>query len=347
MRVLVTGGTGTVGREAVKRLVDHGHDVTVIGRRPDIEIEGGHYQPCDINDYDAFRPLLDGIEGIVHLAAIPAPLHDPGRELFRVNCLGTFNVYEAAADAGIKRIVSASSINALGYFFGRERWELTYVPVDEEHPTYSTDAYSFSKQVIERIGDYFWRRDGITSTCLRLPGVYEAGGPRAERMNKMDPAPFIEAIREIARMPVDERLAFFAEQHRTMSEGMYSRSNRSERGRWPRPNPKMWAMMMSDNLFTSIDARDSAQAIEKSLLADIEGNHPLFVNDRYNGVGIPSADLARVFYPLAKVARPLEGYDSLVSIARARELIGFEPEYTRLDGLREMLGGKLPEITLD
>jgi len=49
-----------------------------------------------------------------------------------------------------------------------------------------------------------------------------------------------------------------------------------------------------------------------------------------------------VFYPLAaKRARPIEGYDTLVSIERARELIGFEPEYSRLDTLHEAMGGEL------
>ena len=114
MRILVTGGTGTVGREAVKRLVAHGHEVLVIGRREGLSLQDADYQSCDINDFDALREMVRGREVIVHLAAIPNPMLGPGQEIFRVNCSGTFNVFEAAAQEGIKRIVSASSINALG-----------------------------------------------------------------------------------------------------------------------------------------------------------------------------------------------------------------------------------------
>ena len=46
-------------------------------------------------------------------------------------------------------------------------------PIDEDHPTYTTDPYSFSKQVIEDIGAYFWRREGISSVFLRFPAVYD------------------------------------------------------------------------------------------------------------------------------------------------------------------------------
>ena len=56
-----------------------------------------------------------------------------------------------------------------------------YFPIDEQHPTFTTDSYSFSKQVMEEIGAYFWRREGISSVLLRLPGVYEI---RAERLDR-------------------------------------------------------------------------------------------------------------------------------------------------------------------
>ena len=115
MRILVTGGTGNVGRAAVQRLVEHGHQVRVIGRRADLEIEGAEYQQCDITDFDGLRQQVAGMEGIVHLAAIAYPGGAPGQKVFRVNCTGTFNVYSAAADEGIAKISSASSIRQAGH----------------------------------------------------------------------------------------------------------------------------------------------------------------------------------------------------------------------------------------
>ncbi len=82
------------------------------------------------------------------------------------------------------------------------------------------------------------------------------------------------------------------------------------------------------NFWTTLDARDSAQAIEKSLVTEYDGSHPLFVNDSLNTVGVPSRDLARLFFPEVRRLGALEGEASLVSIDLARTLIGFEPEHS-------------------
>jgi nucleoside-diphosphate-sugar epimerase len=173
MKVLVTGGTGNVGRATVERLVRNGHTVRVIGRRADMDIESAEYLQGDVNDLQRLREVMDGMEGVVHLAAIPHPAKGTGPEIFHVNCGGTYNVYEAAAMHGIRRVVTASSINAFGYNFGTVNFDLLYFPIDEAHPTFTTDPYSFSKEVTEAIADYYWRREGISGVCLRLPAVYE------------------------------------------------------------------------------------------------------------------------------------------------------------------------------
>ena len=73
-----------------------------------------------------------------------------GKQIFQINAAGSFNVYQAAADAGIKRVVSASSINALGFNFGVKASRIRYLPIDEDHPNVTTDAYSFCKEVLDR-----------------------------------------------------------------------------------------------------------------------------------------------------------------------------------------------------
>jgi nucleoside-diphosphate-sugar epimerase len=88
-------------------------------------------------------------------------------------------------------------------------------------------------------------------------------------------------------------------------------------------------MFGRSNFWTSIDARDSAQAIEKALLADYQGSHPLFVNDSHNTNGLDSELLLGLFFPeVTRRAKPLSGSETLVSIDRARALLGFEPEYS-------------------
>ena len=328
MRVLVTGGTGAVGRMAVARLVEHGHDVTVIGRRAGMEIDGAAYRQCDIGNFACITECVQGMEGIVHLAAIPNPSKGTSEEIFHANCTGTFNVYQAAANAGIKRIISASSINAFGFNFGIKRFPLRYFPMDEEHPSFTTDPYSFSKQVMEEIGAYFWRREGISSLFLRLPGVYELTPEREERMR---------AFRTAAKQQYEELLAMPEAQRSTIVVGIIAQhdSLRAERAFEVPDNfttlrelPYARVMFGYSNFWASIDARDSAQCIEKGLLADFEGCHPVYVNDDHNSAGIPTERLVEWFYPDVPLKRPLVGMETLVSIDKVRDLVGFEPEYS-------------------
>jgi nucleoside-diphosphate-sugar epimerase len=327
VKVLVTGGTGDVGRAAVTRLTGAGHFVRVVGRRQDLAVRGAEYRSCDILDYPGLRREAQGMDAIVHLAAVRAPSLAPPQELWHVNVTGTFNVYQAAVEHGIKRVVSASSINALGYFYGVARFDLAYLPVDERHPVEATDAYSFSKQVLEQTADYFWRRERISGTCLRLPWVYELNDERT--------ASFKERYRWAAGWG-ERLLGLEGAARRSWLEGLRARIDRFRAARGMETgvaredylSDEEWLFYTGmHNLWTTVDARDSAQAIEKSLLAEYDGAHPLFINDAWNTVGLQSADLARLFYPEARPSPDLAGEASLVSIDGARRLIGFEPEH--------------------
>ena len=333
MRILLTGGTGNVGKAAVARLVAHGHDVRVIGRRSGFEIPGAEYAVCDVTDYPSLRKNVAGCEAIVHLAALPSPGSGTSEEVFRVNAAGTYNLFQAAAEEGIKRVVQASSINALGLFYGVKPASPQYFPMDEDHPSVTTDAYSFSKTVVEEIGRYYWRREGISSVALRLPGVWAAAhrdhnaGQQAivsgivDRLQAMP-----EADRR--RLVVDARSAF----HEARGRGAMERRDGWRRMWDGAPlSPQEMSTLMGGayNFWTLIDERDSAQAIEKGLTAAYEGSHPLFVHDSRNSAGIESETLARLFFPeVTARKRPLAGIETLISIDRARELIGFEPEYS-------------------
>jgi hypothetical protein len=331
MQVLVTGGTGDVGRAAVRRLAGHGHGVRVIGRRAGMAVEGAEYRRCDITDFEALREQMEGMQAVVHLAAIRHPSMAPGQEMFRVNCGGAFNVYRAAADAGIKRIVSASSINALGYNFGIKNFKLRYFPMDEEHPSFTTDSYSFSKQIIEEIAAYFWRREGISGVCLRLPAVYEiAQGSESWLRDFVSKS--MQAYRELMALPEGERQARVCQMIARFERFRTERTWEKPLEKYGMDLPDAGLMFGRSNFWTSIDDRDSAQAIEKGLLADYEGSHPLYVNDSHNFAGIESEMLARVFFREVEARkRPIQGTESLVSIDQARALIGFEPEFSIRD----------------
>jgi len=333
MRVLLTGGSGSVGKAVIDRMVRLGYSVLVIGRREGMAFEGAEYASCDINDYPRLREVIRGCTGVIHLAAIPNPGAGTPEQVFSANAQGTFNVFQAAAEEGIRRVVQASSINATGQFYGTKPAPLNYLPMDEEHGVSSTDAYSFSKHIIEEIGEYFWRREGISSVALRLPWVapaeqHENMGPRRE--------PVLAMVDRLSKKSRAEQLTWFEQAWQTYNQfragrpyetkglAMQMITEMHEDQRFA-----MRAMSNRVNFFTMLDERDSAQAMEKGLTTEYEGAHTLFINDSHNWTGIESATLAALFYPDIQMFRkPLVGTETLVSIDRARQLIGFEPEFS-------------------
>ena len=326
MRVLVTGGTGSVGVEAVARLVRHGHQVRVMGRRQEVAAQGAEYVVGDVVDFEVVREAVRGMDGVVHLAAIPWPGGAPGQEIFRVNCTGTCNVYEAAAQEGIRRVVTASSINALGFKYGVCDFPIEYLPMDEEHPTYTTDPYSFSKQVTEEIGAYYWRRDRISGVSLRLPAVLNYGSEERRRFLRLgqETAAYVD---ELVQLPPATRSARVNE---LLTEWRALRAQRplERRLRVDLQRREMQVALGRSDFWVAIDARDSAQAIERGLLADYQGSHPLFVNDNRNLVGVDASLLTNLFFPEVQGWKgPGDGPASLVSIDAARKLIAFEPEF--------------------
>jgi nucleoside-diphosphate-sugar epimerase len=335
MRVLITGGTGHIGRAATKRLVERGWDVRIIDLADEADISGAEYAPCNILDYDNLLEHMRGCDAVIHLAAIRSPYLAPGHEVFQVNVAGTFNVFEAAAAAGIRRVVQASSINAMGAFYNIYELEPHYFPVDEEHPRFTTDPYSLSKQVIEEIGAYYWHREGISSAALRFPGVYSRGFTETETyLQKRDVAR--KLLDELASQPEAQQQARITDVKRRSLE---FRSQRPFEFRPDQSSPftnvlfddPLFRMYVIDrfNLWAFVDERDAAQALEKGLTANYEGDHVLFINDSSNSLGYNSRTLIRLFFPGVREFRNgLSGSSALVSIERARTLIGFEPEYS-------------------
>ena len=327
MRILITGATGNVGKATVVLLARQGHTIRVIGRQKGLSVQGAEYRSCDITDYPSLLDATHGCDIVVHLAAFADPSVATPEALFRTNCGGTFNVYQAAVESGVKRVVNASSINSLGLAFGVKPSRIAYVPVDEDHPTWTTDAYSFSKNVVEEIATYFERREGVSGVSIRIPAVSAAKYNAEESV-----LPTIEACRReferLLSLSTDERASTIDGWMNKIAE---TRAGRFMEGRppgWPGMFPGNFLMGAWNDLWTVVDERDSAAAISLAVTGSYEGHHTLFVNDRVNRIGIRSADLVRTLYPDVKLDRPLRGYETLVSIDRAKSVLGYEPQYS-------------------
>ena len=194
-RVVVTGGSGKLGRAVVDELVDHGWDVVVFDRaRPLAEKANAAatYLPIDLTDYgqvlDAFlgvQERYDLVDALVHLAAIPAPGIMPDHATFANNMNGSWNVYSAARRAGAMKIVWASSETVLGLPFDEPP---PYAPVDEEYPPRPNSTYSLVKTLEERMAEQLCRWDPQLSMIgLRFSNVMEPADYAAFQSFDADP----------------------------------------------------------------------------------------------------------------------------------------------------------------
>ncbi|WP_329481161.1 NAD(P)-dependent oxidoreductase [Kribbella sp. NBC_01484] len=169
--VLVTGADGSIGRAAVAGLGTAGYDVTGLSLRydhpstADRPLVGDARSPVDVS------AALDGVDAVLHLAAIPHPSLGTPEEVFENNVAATFNVLSQAGQRGIGRVVIASSINAFGIPMNVHPVVPAYYPLDEEVRADISDPYSLSKSVDEQSARMAWRCWGTNVIALRFPLV--------------------------------------------------------------------------------------------------------------------------------------------------------------------------------
>jgi UDP-glucose 4-epimerase len=182
-RILVIGGAGFIGSHVVGELLANGVAEVVVfdnfargkhshllpfanDRRCRVFADGG-----DIRDLDVLDKAMDGIDGVVHLAAMWL-LHckDYPRTAFHVNIEGTFNVLEACARHKIKRLVYSSSASVYG--------DAVEVPMTESHPFNNRNFYGATKIAGEAMCRAFHDRYGLSYVGLRYMNVY---GPHQDQ----------------------------------------------------------------------------------------------------------------------------------------------------------------------
>src|SRR3954451_8109130 len=170
MRVVVTGGSGRIGRWVVRELLSRGHEVTIFDKVPPTEQPSGvRYKLGECEDLGAVYDVLRGHDAVIHLAAIPSNQVHPYPTVFRTNTIATYHVGEAAGRLGLRKMVAASSINAIGITMAERQFNPQYLPIDEEHPRLPQDAYSLTKLLDEEILAALHRRTGGCLGARRPP----------------------------------------------------------------------------------------------------------------------------------------------------------------------------------
>ena len=183
MKMVVTGGSGKVGRYVVDE-VSREHQVTVFDQvAPEAKVQ---FVQGDITDPEACRSAFRGADAVLHLAAIPHPLTESPSRIMQVNVVGTYCVLDACAEMGVRRLVMASTDSVYGFFYQRDftgsapsgtAWASGPVmperlPIDEKHPARAHDPYGLSKVLCERMGESYSRSMRLNVVCLRIMGVW-------------------------------------------------------------------------------------------------------------------------------------------------------------------------------
>jgi nucleoside-diphosphate-sugar epimerase len=280
-RIAVTGGSGKLGRAVVAELREHGYEVVVL----DLVVPPGWtagVARVDLTDYGQVLGALtrldeqyDGIDGVVHLAAIPAPGMAPNAATFANNVVSTYNVFEACRVAGIHNVVWASSETVLGLPFETPP---PYIPVDEDYRVRPESSYSLGKAVDEELAHHFCR----WSPALKLIGLRFS--------NVME-------LHDYAEFPSFE----------------------------DDPDSRRW------NLWGYIDARDGAQAVRRALELRTTGYDVFIIANADTCMTTPSADLAARAFPDVPLKRAVTGTETLLSIDKARRVLGYEPQHSWRD----------------
>lgn len=278
-RVAVTGGSGKAGRGVVADLLEHGYEVLNLDVKPPRSSgpdAGAPFLLADLTDYgQALEALAGGDWGpkpdaVVHLAAIPSPVHATPDRVFRTNITSTYAVFSAAARLGIERVVWASSETTLGLPFERVP---DYAPVDEAH-IYPESSYALSKVLGEEMARQFSRWHGMTILGLRFSNV------------------MVRADYE--KFP----------------------------GYWEDPSLRKW------NLWGYVDASHVNQSVRLALEAEVTGADSFIIAAADTVMKRPSRELMAEVFPSVPVAGGVEGCDTLLSIDKARSVLGYEPGFS-------------------
>lgn len=166
MNVLLTGGSGLVGSRLAPMLAE-GHEVTNLDIRD--PGDGLPWIEADLLDAEAVAAACEGVDAVVHLAALHGRAWSEAGDaaMMRLNVMGTRNVLDGAANAGVRRVVFTSSISATGH--GAGGLPPPSLPIDEDIPRGPCDPYGLSKQLGEQLCEWYTARHGLSTMVLR-PG---------------------------------------------------------------------------------------------------------------------------------------------------------------------------------
>ncbi|MGW1951663.1 NAD-dependent epimerase/dehydratase family protein [Streptomyces sp. NPDC001920] len=163
--VLLTGAAGGLGTLMRDRLPAYGYELRLLDLRPVDGVPDAIV--ADLGDREALREAVRGVDAIIHLAGIS--LEAPFDKILKANIEGTYNLYEAAREEGVERVVLASSNHAVG-FTPRPRESGALIPIDT--PRRPDTFYGLSKSFGEDLAQFYWDKYGLETVSVRIGSCF-------------------------------------------------------------------------------------------------------------------------------------------------------------------------------
>ena len=181
-KVLITGAAGLIGG-ITRQSLGSKYDLSALDQTP---VEGIPSHVADLANLDAIKPAFQGQDVVVHLGA-SASGGSPWDMVLPNNIVGTYNVMEACREAGVKRVVFASTNHVVGYYPQKDEpyksiFEGRLEDVPTPFPLLTTSLlrpdclYGVSKAFGEALGSFYWDKYGISFIALRIGGVNKEEG---------------------------------------------------------------------------------------------------------------------------------------------------------------------------
>jgi dihydroflavonol-4-reductase len=190
--ILVTGGTGFLGAYIIKELVEKGHTVRAIRRSsklpsfiPSAVFDKVEWVEGDVLDINALENAMEGIETVIHSAAVVSFIKKERENMYRVNVDGTANMVNIALEKNVRRMIHISSVAALGRTAGGghvdedKKWEESKINTHYAKSKYKAEIElwrGFSEGltgVILNPGTILGFGDWNNSSCAIFKNVYE------------------------------------------------------------------------------------------------------------------------------------------------------------------------------
>ena len=193
-KILVTGMSGLIGGVAGQELARRGYEVSALNRQ---DVPGVPTTRASITDLDAIRPAFERIDCVVHMAAYLGP-SDAAQ--LSVNIEGTYNVFEAAKDAGVKRFVFGSSgATQMGYERAEPVLSMVEARYDDipdppgrvyhDSPGRPDSMYGVAKLAGEAMGRYYSEAHNMSVICIKLGRVTAENQARLPSQHRRLPQP--------------------------------------------------------------------------------------------------------------------------------------------------------------